>query len=71
MKSPRRRIICRACCKAQYERGDASPQLDQGVRLQERASKCRGIEKIVLNMGVGEAVNDTKKVTSRRQATSR
>ena len=45
-----------------YERRDRA-EAGQGVRLQERDGGPR-IEKIVLNMGVGEAVNDTKKVTS-------
>ena len=38
------------------------PKLDRGVRLQERDGGAE-IEKIVLNMGVGESTADSKKAT--------
>ena len=55
---PARAEGLQAAHEAHYERWCARD--DQGVRLQNH---CRSaVEKIVLNMGVGEAVNDRKKV---------
>ena len=60
--SPRRRIMSPRL-KKHVRRGHRARSSSRSSATRTR-SKCRAIEKIVLNMGVGEAVNDTKKVTA-------
>ena len=44
-----------------YDEG-RPPGADEGVQLQERRSQVPRLDKIVINMGVGEAVSDSKKI---------
>ena len=50
--------------EAALQRHDPREDGDRGVRLQEHRCQVPRLDKIVLNMGVGEAVADTKKVTT-------
>ena len=55
--------LCRRACKHAFRRGRPR-EADRAFRLQESDAGA-GLDKIVLNMGIGEGVNDRKKVDSR------